>query len=555
MQLRVLVPQFAVAVGRPVQNFARQRFAQRLALFHVRAIGLQVLHQHFGLSGKLCPVHLAAVGLCPAAGQPFNVALAHLHAPCQPKELAQRVQRCRLVRNGPARRLLVVLLCVPAGLLRQLIVELRKAAFLCQLSGPVIVPDFPHYAVGVHAAAVLLAGCHPAVRGGDVQRELPARAAQFLRHSPDLFQLLRSGCHVCRKVDARPFRHHAHVAVQQKFIQRFGAGLHFCRAEHVHDCPVVGVPGAVILGKVQHLAIRQDVPCPVEVLGRAELLLCQRTAVFCLAAVGFSLCIIRRLFCFAFCRSLLLHPGTGRFDPVVQRGALVIQLRHPGIVVLALCKVALVFFAVPVGFRFCRKDAQCFLLRFDCLHCIAFQPGTAFFLQGPPLLVQLLLFIAQLRQLVCLAQLIPHIFLQRPVISLVFGGFLCYTCVRRYFLSSHSAAPHIHREMCGSIFFFCRFSGIVKCHITTIRPTHFVCIKSFSAVFSCVRVHNYRFVDSGFIHNYRPSKNICVIALALPVFFISNLIAVTNHSRNSCNRSLLCCTISMTHCFIRAIML
>ena len=152
-------------------------------------------------------------------------------------------------------------------------------------------------------------------------------------------------------------------------------------------------------------------------------------------------------------------------------------------------------------------------------------------------------------------QLQADIFLQRPVISLVFGGFLCYTCVRRYFLSSHSAAPHIHREMCGSIFFFCRFSGIVKCYITTIRPTHFVCIKSFSAVFSCVRVHNYRFVDSGFIHNYRPSKNICVIALALPVFFISNLIAVTNHSRNSCNRSLLCCTISMTHCFIRAIML
>ena len=31
---------------------------------------------------------------------------------------------------------------------------------------------------------------------------------------------------------------------------------------------------------------------------------------------------------------------------------------------------------------------------------------------------------------------------------------LCYTHLRRHFLSVRKDAPHIHREMCGSIFFF-----------------------------------------------------------------------------------------------------
>ena len=430
VQFRVFVPQLTVAVNCPVQNFSCQRFGQRIGFFHVRTVGFQVVHQYLGLPRKLGPVRLAAVRLCPAAGQSFNGRPAHLHTPCQPKELTQGVQCCSLVRNGAACHLLVVPFCIPVGLLCQLIAELCKVAFLCQFTGLVIFPDLPHYAVSIHTSAVFLAGCHPTVCCGDVQCELPFLAAQLLHHSPDLFQLLRGGCCVCREIHSRCFSHHAHIAVQQKFVQRFRSIFHLCRTEHAHDFPVIGISGSVILGKVQHLAVRQNVPGSSEVLCRAKPFFCQYAAVFCLSAVGFGLGIIYRLFYFAFSCVLLLHPGTGPFDPAVQHSALVFQLRHTGIVVFALCKIILVFFAVPVGFCFCRKNPQCLLLRLDLFHGVASQPGTAFFLQLPPLLVQLLLFVAQLRQLVCLAQLIPYVFLQRPVISLVFSGFLCYTLVR-----------------------------------------------------------------------------------------------------------------------------
>ena len=371
VQFRVFVPQFAIAVGRPVQHLARQRLGQRFRLVHVRTVGFQVLHQYLSLPRKFRPVHLAAVCLCPAACQPFNGRPAHLHAPCQPKELAQGVQRCSLVRNGAAGRLLIIPFCIPVGLLCQLIAELCKVAFLYQFTGLVIFPDLPHYAVSIHTSAVFLAGCHPTVCCGDVQCELPFLAAQLLHHSPDLFQLLRGGCCVCREIHSRCFSHHAHIAVQQKFVQRFRSIFHLCRTEHAHDLPVIGISGLVILGKVQHLAVRQNVPGSSEVLCRAKPFFCQYAAVFCLSAVGFGLGIIYRLFCFAFFCVLLLHPGTGLFDPAVQHSALVFQLRHTGIVVFALCKIILVFFAVPVGFCFCRKNPQCLLFCLDLFHGVA----------------------------------------------------------------------------------------------------------------------------------------------------------------------------------------
>ena len=125
VQLRVLVPQFAVAVGRPVLDLPCQRLGQRFGLVHVRAVRLQVVHQHFGLLRQLCPVRLAAVGLQPAPGQLVHRAPAHVHALCQPKKLAQCVQRRRLLRDHPAGLLLLVPLRVPARLLRDLETHIR----------------------------------------------------------------------------------------------------------------------------------------------------------------------------------------------------------------------------------------------------------------------------------------------------------------------------------------------------------------------------------------------------------------------------------------------
>ena len=119
VQLRVFVPQLAVAVGRPVQHLARQRFRQRLRLAHVRALSLQVLHQHLRLVCQLRPISPAAVGAGPPHRQPLHAVPAYLHTPGQSKELSQRVQCRCLVRNGSAGLPLVAALCLPVCLLRQ----------------------------------------------------------------------------------------------------------------------------------------------------------------------------------------------------------------------------------------------------------------------------------------------------------------------------------------------------------------------------------------------------------------------------------------------------
>ena len=796
VQFRVLVPQFAVAVGRPVQNFACQRFCQRLALLHVRAVRLQVLHQHFGLPCKLCPVHPAAVGLCPAAGQPFNVALAHLHAPCQPKELAQRVQRCRLVRNGAACHLLVIPFCIPVGLLCQLEAHIRhliqQFRTLCVVSGFVQLHRHarvlqlrdqafarivrqncrPHLVKANRPLWLCFKVpcrdlCHVVVQVQDHLRRILANAVTLfckgfcngrtgslaLRRpqkniANDLPFLVTAACMWC-SLPPQPGHNVFNLAVrffQQRFVflLRYLLQPVFVRP-HIFQCfifcrccahqgvgrkPPRAFSACILLIHGVHKifqcvgVVQLSETAPVSVTGKKFLTIVNaflsqnffylgqqpffHVCIWCFFLQGlphgirvlhhfsariFRRCILIGIFqpdtqhwCYQLCcllfglfripaqflhgpvffcaphffqhrighvmvsirpvrlddlpqvlltansfrhllvsadlrfrePLLLFHHNIHVFAPVRQirrlcsivmgklfsqllrafvRGfhvqcsaqhvspgkfplcGLSAQLRKIGVQLSCLIRFHLIFHVRPcrcpcvravntvcaVGHRVNGVASE--HQRDRAVLCVAFlrfhhRNGRRRHTAQFQCFLQVLfgqvvhsykVFLGVHLHRCC--QLEAHIFLQRPVISLVFGGFLCYTCVRRYFLSSHSAAPHIHREMCGSIFFFCRFSGIVKCHITTIRPTHFVCIKSFSAVFSCVRVHNYRFVDSGFIHNYRPSKNICVIALALPVFFISNLIAVTNHSRNSCNRSLLCCTISMTHCFIRAIML
>ena len=139
VQLRVFVPQLAVAVGRPVQHLARQRFRQRLRLAHVRALGLQVLHQHLRLVCQLRPVSPAAVGAGPPHCQPLQAVPAYLHTPGQSKELSQRVQRRRLVRNGSAGLPLVAALCLPVCLLRQRKAHIRH--LVKQRRPCLIVPD------------------------------------------------------------------------------------------------------------------------------------------------------------------------------------------------------------------------------------------------------------------------------------------------------------------------------------------------------------------------------------------------------------------------------
>ena len=159
VQLRVFVPQLTVAVGRPVQHLARQRLGQRLGLCHVRAVRFQVVHQHPGLVGQLCPVGPAGVGFRPPRRQPVQAVLAHLHTPRHPKELAQGVHGRRRVRNIPARLPLVVLLCLPAGLLRQLEAHIRH--LVQQLRARGIIPSF----VQLHRHTLILQLPHKAFAG------------------------------------------------------------------------------------------------------------------------------------------------------------------------------------------------------------------------------------------------------------------------------------------------------------------------------------------------------------------------------------------------------
>ena len=537
VQLRVLVPQLRIAVGRPVLDLARQRFGQRFGLVHVRSVGLQVVHQHFGLLRQLRPVGLAAVGLQPAPGQLVHRAAAHIHAPCQPKELAQRVQRRRLLRDHPACLLLLVPLRVPLRLLGQLITELCKFAFLCQLPGPVIFPDLAHHFVRVHTPAVRFACRHTSVRCGNVQNELPAFPAQFVHHLPDLFHLLCGRFRVCRKVDARSLCHHAHVSVQQKLVQRFRAGLYFCRAEHFPDRPMVRVPCPLTLRKVQHLAVRQNVPCLFKVLGHAEPLFCQLPAVLCFPAVFFRFRIIGQLPVVRLCVRPCLQPFSCFSHPVAQCRTLFFQLCQTAVVVLALCNVTLVFLALAVRLCFCRKIPQRFLLRFNSFHFCAFQPCRALFLQRFLLFAQRLLLGAQLFHLVRFCDLHPHIFLYRCVI-------LCYSSIRRYFLDIRKVVQHRPRELCGSIFFFCYRSVLVHQNVASIRPAHLVHIERFSSIMQ-ISAYNNTFVKFRSVHFNRSCKDICIKALPKPVFFISNLFTFGNYFRHSRKCCLFCPAVSV----------
>ena len=547
MQFRVFVPQLAVAVGRPVQHFARQRFGQRLGLCHVRTVRFQVVHQHPGLVRQLHPVGPAGVGFRPPRRQPVQAVLAHLHTPRHPKQLAQGVQCRRRVRNIPACLPLVVLLCLPAGLLRQLETELCKAAFLRQLSGLVILPDLPHHLVRIHTPAVFLAGGNPAVCCGDVQRELPALAAQLLGHFPDLFQLLRRGGRVRRNVHARCLGHHTHIAVQQKLIQSFRAVLHFRRAEHLQNFPVVGVPATVILGKVQHLAVRQNVPCPPELFRHAELLLRQHPPVLRIAAVRFGSGIVGVLCILGLGVLPLLQTLIGCFHLLRQGAVPLFQRGQAAVVLLALCKVVLVFCAVPVGLALCGKNAQRLFLCLDPLHFGTVQPCTAFFLQGTALLGQLLLFGAQLCQLILLRQLIAHIFLHSCIVFLAFGRGLCYSSVRRYFLSIRKGAPHSFRELCGSIFFFCHISLSVKRHIASICPAYLMNIEILHAILPGVFSYNHAFIQLCSVNFDGRCKDISIIPSSLPVLLIPDLLSFLNYFGDCSNRNLFCFAVPMLH--------
>ena len=134
------------------------------------------------------------------------------------------------------------------------------------------------------------------------------------------------------------------------------------------------------------------------------------------------------------------HPLSCFPHPVAQCRAPFFQLCQTAVVVLALSKIVLILRTVPVVFRLCRKNAQCLFLCFDLFHRIAFQPCAAFFLKFPPLLIQPLLFAAQLCQLVCLLfQRKPHCFLHSCIVFLAFASILCYTLVR----DLRPAAPRI----------------------------------------------------------------------------------------------------------------
>ena len=547
VQLRVLVPQFAVAVHCPVLDLPCQRLGQRFGLVHVRAVRLQVVHQHFGLLRQLCPVRLAAVGLQPAPGQLVHRAPAHVHALCQPKKLAQCVQRRRLLRDHPAGLLLLVPLRVPARLFCQLVAESCQLAFLCQLPGPVIVPDFPHHFVCVHAPAVFLACRHAPVCCRKIQRELPALTAQLFHHVPDLFQLLCSRFRVCRKVNARCFCHHAHIAVQQKLVQCFRAGLYFRRAEHLQNFPVVGVPATVILGKVQHLAVRQNVPCPPEFFRHAELLLRQHPPVLRIAAVRFGSGIVGVLCILGLGVLPLLQTLIGCFHLLRQGAVPLFQRGQAAVVLLALCKVVLVFCAVPVGLALCGKNAQRLFLCLDPLHFGTVQPCTAFFLQGTALLGQLLLFGAQLCQLILLRQLIAHIFLHSCIVFLAFGRGLCYSSVRRYFLSIRKGAPHSFRELCGSIFFFCHISLSVKRHIASICPAYLMNIEILHAILPGVFSYNHAFIQLCSVNFDGRCKDISIIPSSLPVLLIPDLLSFLNYFGDCSNRNLFCFAVPMLH--------
>ena len=319
----------------------------------------------------------------------------------------------------------------------------------------IILPDLPHDLVRIDAAAVVLRCGHTAVLGREVQRELPLRRAQRLRHLSHLFQLLCRRLHAGRKVDSRQLCHHTDISVCKEPVQRIRSLNNFCRPKHIHDLPVVGVAGLAVLCKVQHSPIWQDVPGPLEGVRRAELFHGQLAAVFRTAARFLCLGIIGILLVFPDSLSprfqlgirlpqLVIH----RADPVFQFGSTLVEL-------FPLFQIALVFCTFPVCSRLRRENSQCLLFFLNGLHFLAVHPAVPLVLQLPALICQSIGFFLQCVHFHRSTQLEPDVFLHSFAVSLAFGGILCYTLHRRYFLSSRKGAPHIHREMCGNIFFFC----------------------------------------------------------------------------------------------------
>ena len=436
---RVLVPQLGIPVGRPAQNLIRNGLRQRAGLAHAGPVRRHVLHQRPGLSGNLRPVGPAAVGLCPPHRQPVNGILADPHTVGHTHHLGQRFHRRAVVRNGPACLPLGVLPRVPFRLFgfgRQLVPESCQAALCGQLTGLVIVPDLPHNTVSINAAAVLLAGCNPAVGGGNIQRELSLFTAQASRHLTDLFQLCSGRGFVCGQVNTRSFRHHPHITVCQELVQRVRPFRYFRRAEHTHNFPVVGVTGLIIPGKIQHLPIRQDVSGPFKFTRRAKLLHGQLTAILRRTACFLCFGIIDSLLFLLLFISLGFQLGMGFPQCIIHFTDSVFKLCTTLVKVLPLCKVRLVFFTGLKLLCLGREQTQRFSLRFNLLYLGAVQPVCSLCFQGVLLVFQFPTFFLKYRQFIhvssrAVTQLEPHRFLHRFAVSLAFGIFLCYTVFSR----------------------------------------------------------------------------------------------------------------------------
>ena len=126
MQVGVLVPQLRVPVGGLVQYLARQRLGQSLRLGHVRALRAQILHQRPRLVCQLRPVGPAAVGLRPSDGEALEGSVREPGVLRQAEELVQGVKGRCLLRQYPACLPLLVLLCLPVGLLGLLETYIRQ---------------------------------------------------------------------------------------------------------------------------------------------------------------------------------------------------------------------------------------------------------------------------------------------------------------------------------------------------------------------------------------------------------------------------------------------
>ena len=436
---RVLVPQLGVPVGGPAQYFICNGLRQRAGLAHAGPVRRHVLHQRPGLSGNLRPVGPAAVGLCPPHRQPVNGILADPHTVGHTHHLGQRFHCRAVVRNGPARLPLGVLPRVPFRLFgfgRQLVPESCQAALCGQLTGLVIVPDLPHNTVSINAAAVLLAGCNPAVGGGNIQRELSLFTAQASHHLTDLFQLCSGRGFVCGQVNTRSFRHHPHITVCQELVQCVRPFRYFRRTEHTHNFPVVGVTGLIIPGKIQHLPIRQDVSGPFKFTRRAKLLHGQLTAILRRTACFLCFGIIDSLLFLLLFISLGFQLGMGFPQCIIHFTDSVFKLCTTLVKVLPLCKVRLVFFTGLKLLCLGREQTQRFSLRFNLLYLGAVQPVCSLCFQGVLLVFQFPTFFLKCRQFIhvssrAVTQLEPHRFLHRFAVSLAFGIFLCYTVFNR----------------------------------------------------------------------------------------------------------------------------